>query len=269
MDSPDRTRDDPAPGLVQPSPWAAARAAHARTPRRAPAWLTPGRMVGLALVVVGLTGLAATLAVPGKARAALHETASVAAQPVLAHDGALVAPQWVVRWRITDAAPVADPEAIVRLAATAAVAAEIARTDALAAPSRLAPALGPLAAHRLQAMLDALHAGIAVDGLAVTRLDPPAPLAPALAALARARAAADAEREAARGWSRQFVARAEGEAGAFDRIHAQYLRAPAITRRQMYYATMERVLQQGHTVILAAPNARLRLTDPGARHDGR
>ena len=46
---------------------------------------------------------------------------------------------------------------------------------------------------------------------------------------------------------------AQAEAGAFDKIYAQYRLAPDVTRREMYYATMERVLSQSDKVIVDAP----------------
>lgn len=273
MDRPDHTRDEPASGLARPSPWAAARAAHPR-PMRLRIVINRRRAIGMGLVCVGLTGLIVNLGGvrPVGADARVHQIVVHQATPVLAHDGGLVVPQWTVRWRLVephDAGLPADPEAVVRLAAGAAVDAAIAEAGSADAPGPGGPLLDSVAARRAQALLDAPRSGIVIDGLAITRLDPPAPLAPAMATLARARAAADAEREAARGWSEALITRARGDAEAFDRVYAQYRRAPAITRRQMYYATMERVLQQGHTVILAAPNARLQLTDPGAQRRDR
>ena len=51
----------------------------------------------------------------------------------------------------------------------------------------------------------------------------------------------------------QLRQKAQGEAGAFDRIYEQYKLAPDVTKRRMYYETMERVLQGVDKTILEAP----------------
>ena len=48
----------------------------------------------------------------------------------------------------------------------------------------------------------------------------------------------------------QLVARAQGDAAAFDKVYAQYKLAPEVTRRRMYYETMERVLRQTDKTIV-------------------
>jgi membrane protease subunit HflK len=50
-----------------------------------------------------------------------------------------------------------------------------------------------------------------------------------------------------------LTARAQGEAAAFDKVYAQYKLAPEVTRRRMYYETMERVLSQTDKVIVETP----------------
>jgi modulator of FtsH protease HflK len=57
----------------------------------------------------------------------------------------------------------------------------------------------------------------------------------------------------ARSYALQTTAHAQGEAAAFDRVYTQYRAAPQVTRRRMYYETMERVLQHVDTTIVEAP----------------
>jgi membrane protease subunit HflK len=57
----------------------------------------------------------------------------------------------------------------------------------------------------------------------------------------------------ARAYALQLTAKAQGEAAAFDKVYAQYRLAPEVTRRRMYYETMERVLAQVDTTIIEAP----------------
>ncbi|MET0373273.1 MAG: hypothetical protein ABW128_03325, partial [Rhizorhabdus sp.] len=41
---------------------------------------------------------------------------------------------------------------------------------------------------------------------------------------------------------------------AFDKVYAEYKLAPEVTRRRMYYETMERVLAKTDKTIVEAPN---------------
>jgi membrane protease subunit HflK len=49
------------------------------------------------------------------------------------------------------------------------------------------------------------------------------------------------------------TAQAQGEAAAFDKVYAQYKLAPDVTRRRMYYDTMERVLSKVDKTVIEAP----------------
>jgi len=49
------------------------------------------------------------------------------------------------------------------------------------------------------------------------------------------------------------MARAQGDAASFDQVYSQYKLAPEVTRRRMYYETMERVLSNNNKVIVQAP----------------
>ena len=57
----------------------------------------------------------------------------------------------------------------------------------------------------------------------------------------------------ARAYALQLTAKAQGEAVAFDKVYEQYKLAPVVTRRRMYYETMERVLQGVDKTIVDAP----------------
>ncbi|WP_353229945.1 protease modulator HflK [Novosphingobium sp.] len=185
---------------------------------------------------------------------------------LLTRDGALADVAWDVRWRIRDlqahALGLADPDLTLRLAADAAMRSVVASVDfaAVIGPGRAT--IGPAAAHRLQAMLDRDHAGIVIDGVDLRRADPPARAADAFRAVNTARSDAATEAVQAHSWARQTVTRASGDAAAFDKVHDQYARAPAVTRRQIYYATMERVLGQNTTVIVDAPGTTVTLPPP-------
>jgi membrane protease subunit HflK len=178
-------------------------------------------------------------------------------QLMLTSDGGLVDLAADVRWRIRDLRRhdfgLADPDATLQLAAQTALRESVAGLDFVAVMGRARETLGRDAAQRLQALLDRDRAGIVIDGVDIRRVDPPAHVADALRTVAAARSDAANEAIQAQGWSRQLIAHAQGEAGAFDKVHAQYRLAPAVIRRQIYYDTMERVLSQSDKVIVDAP----------------
>jgi membrane protease subunit HflK len=57
----------------------------------------------------------------------------------------------------------------------------------------------------------------------------------------------------ARAYALQVTANAQGEAAAFDKVYEQYKLSPEVTRRRMYYETMERVLSKVDKTIIEAP----------------
>ena len=58
--------------------------------------------------------------------------------------------------------------------------------------------------------------------------------------------------ERAQAWAQQLLARAQGDAAAFDKVYGQYKLSPEVTKRRMYYETMERVLGNNDKVIVEA-----------------
>ena len=46
------------------------------------------------------------------------------------------------------------------------------------------------------------------------------------------------------------IARAQGDAASFDKIYAEYKLAPEVTKRRLYYETMERVLRQNDKTVV-------------------
>jgi membrane protease subunit HflK len=190
---------------------------------------------------------------------------------MLTRDGGLIDVAYDVRWRIRDlrrhALGLANPDATLRLVADTAMRATLAGLNFPAAMGADRDGMGHAAARRAQALLDGYQAGIAIDGIDIRRADPPLRVAEAMRAVLAARTDAAGEADQARSWSRQWVTHAQGEADAFDQIYAQYRKAPDITRRQMYYATMERVLAQSDKVIVDAPGTTMvlpPLTPPAA-----
>jgi len=87
----------------------------------------------------------------------------------------------------------------------------------------------------------------------IKKADPPQKVIDAFQKVTAAQQDAQREQSNAQAWAQQVTARAQGDATAFDKVYEQYRLAPEVTRRRMYYETMERVLSNNEKVIVAAP----------------
>jgi membrane protease subunit HflK len=54
----------------------------------------------------------------------------------------------------------------------------------------------------------------------------------------------------ARTYEQQLLAKAQGDAAAFNKIYEEYRLAPEVTRRRLYYETMESVLGKTDKTIV-------------------
>ena len=105
---------------------------------------------------------------------------------------------------------------------------------------------------RMQAILDAYRAGVSIQGVEIKKADPPTKTVSAFQQVTAAQQDAQRDMSNAQAWAQQLLARAQGDAAAFDKVYEQYRLAPEVTRRRMYYETMERVLSNNDKVIVAA-----------------
>jgi membrane protease subunit HflK len=106
---------------------------------------------------------------------------------------------------------------------------------------------------QMQRLLDGYGAGVRVQGVAIKQSDPPAAVNDAFKEVSAAQQQAQSYMNDARAYALQTTARAQGEAAAFDKVYAQYKLSPEVTRRRMYYETMERVLSRVDKTIVEAP----------------
>jgi len=93
-----------------------------------------------------------------------------------------------------------------------------------------------------------------VLGVEIDKADPPSEVVDAFRDVSVAEQNADAARNQARGYAQQVIANAQGEAEAFDKVYEEYRLAPEVTRRRLYYETMERVLSQTDKTIVETDN---------------
>ena len=177
---------------------------------------------------------------------------------MLTSDQNLVDLSYLVRWNIKNLKlytyQLADPAETVREVAEAAMRASVAEvplTGAMGGSGRAQ--IEQNVRTRMQAILDAYRAGVLIQGVEIKKADPPGKTIAAFQQVTAAQQDAQRDLSNAEAWSQQLTARAQGDASAFDKVYAQYKLAPEVTKRRMYYETMERVLANNGKVIVEAP----------------
>ena len=105
----------------------------------------------------------------------------------------------------------------------------------------------------MQRVLDGYHSGIQIQGVAIQQADPPGEVNDAFKEVTAAQQDAKSYVNQANAYALQLTAKAQGEAAAFDKVYEQYRLAPDVTRRRMYYETMEQVLSKVDKTIIEAP----------------
>jgi len=176
---------------------------------------------------------------------------------MLTSDQNLVDLSYLVRWNIKNLMDyrfrLSDPEDTVREVAEAAMRSAIAEVTLDGALSGAGRAQTEQAVgERMQRVLDFYKAGVSVQGVEIKKADPPTKVIGAFQQVTAAQQDAERDRSNARAWAQQLLARAQGDAAAFDKVYEQYKLAPEVTRRRMYYETMERVLANNDKVVVEA-----------------
>lgn len=174
---------------------------------------------------------------------------------MLTSDLALVDFSYLVRWNIKDLKlytfQLKDPKDTVVEVAEAAMRASVAEVPLNSVMGGSGRAeIEQRVRQRMQAVLDAYRSGVQVLGVDIKKADPPSKVNDAFAKVTAAQNDAQRDMNNAQAWAQQVLARAQAEAGAFDKVYAQYKLAPEVTRRRMYYETMERVLSNNDKVIV-------------------
>ena len=179
------------------------------------------------------------------------------AKLILTGDQNLVDLSYIVRWNIKDLEQfkfrLAEPEETVSEVAEAAMRATVAEKtldETFSGQGRAE--IEQAVRERMQRVLDRYRAGINVLGVEIDKADPPSEVVDAFRDVSVAEQNADAARNQARGYAQQVIANAQGEAQAFDKVYEEYRLAPEVTRRRLYYETMERVLGETDKTIVEA-----------------
>ncbi|WP_338242662.1 protease modulator HflK [Aurantiacibacter hainanensis] len=176
---------------------------------------------------------------------------------ILTGDQNLVDLSYLVRWNIKDLVmyqfELADPQETLREAAESAMRAAIAETDldtVLSGAGR--EQVETRVRTRMQTLLDTYGAGIAVQGVEIARTEAPQQVIEAFNDVLAARQDAERNLNEARRYEQQLLAQAQGSAAEFNEIYSQYRLAPEVTRRRLYYETMEGVLRDTDKTIVEA-----------------
>jgi membrane protease subunit HflK len=173
---------------------------------------------------------------------------------------------YLVRWNIKDlkqySFQLAEPDQTVREVAEAAMRQSIAEVNLNDAMGSGRQQIEQNVRDRMQRVLDAYRSGVSIQGVDIKKTDPPTKVVDAFKEVLAAQQDAQSEINRAQAWAEQLTARAGGEATAFDKVYEQYRLAPEVTRRRMYYETMERVLSQTDKVILESNNVQSYLPLP-------
>ena len=192
---------------------------------------------------------------------------------MLTSDQNLVDLSYLVRWNIKNLMDfryrLSDPEQTVREVAEAAMRSAIAEVTLDGALSGAGRAQVEQAVReRMQRVLDFYRAGVIIQGVEIKKADPPTKVIGAFQQVTAAQQDAERDRSNARAWAQQLLARAQGDAAAFDKVYEQYKLAPEVTRRRMYYETMERVLSNNDKVIVESNGVTPYLPLPEVRRRG-
>lgn len=197
---------------------------------------------------------------------------------MLTSDQNLVDLSYIVRWNVRNlklySFQLQNPDATVREVAEAAMRASVAEVplkDVMGGSGRAL--IEQNVRQRMQAILDAYHSGVLIQGVDLKKADPPQKVVAAFQRVTVAQQEAQRDLSQAQAWAQQTIARAQGETANFDKVYEQYKLAPEVTRQRMYYETMERVLSNNEKVIvesngvtsyLPLPEVRRRAPEPEA-----
>jgi membrane protease subunit HflK len=213
-------------------------------------------------------GISVTLPAPFEAVAAVDveeirtiDIGSVSAENenlVLTGDQNIIDLAYSVRWNIRNPElylfQLSDPDATVKEVAESAmrsVLANVTLDDALGAGRS---GIEQQVEQRMQEILNGYKSGILIQGVAIKQADPPAAVNESFKAVSAAQQAAVSLLNKARANAQQVTAQAQGQAAAFDKVYEQYRLAPEVTRRRMYYETMEGVLANVDKTIVEGSN---------------
>jgi membrane protease subunit HflK len=176
---------------------------------------------------------------------------------ILTGDQNIIDLAYSVRWNISNPElylfQIANPEETIREVAESAMRAVVAGVSLDDAIGAGRGEIEQRVEQVMQQLLNDYRAGVTIQGIAIKQSDPPAAVNDAFKEVSAAQQQAQSYMNDARAYALQLTAKAQGEAAAFDKVYTEYRLAPEVTRRRMYYETMEKVLSRVDKTIVEAP----------------
>lgn len=176
---------------------------------------------------------------------------------MLTGDQNLINLAYQVRWTIRSPElylfQLAQPDETIREVAESAMRAVISQVTLNDAMGDRRAEIESQVAQNMQHILDSYHSGILVQGIAIKQADPPDQVNDSFKQVTAAQQDAQTYINNANAYALQLRQKAQGEATAFDKVYAQYKLAPDVTRRRMYYETMENILSKVNKTIVETP----------------
>jgi membrane protease subunit HflK len=176
---------------------------------------------------------------------------------MLTGDQNLIDIAYSVRWNIRTPElylfQIADPDDTIKEVGESAMRAVISRVSLNDAMGDKRAEIETQVAETMQRILDGYRSGIQIQGVAIKQADPPGAVNDAFKEVTAAQQDAQSYMNQARAYALQLTAKAQGEATAFDKVYEQYRLSPDVTKRRMYYETMEQVLSKVDKTIIEAP----------------
>ncbi|MDP9422092.1 MAG: FtsH protease activity modulator HflK [Pseudomonadota bacterium] len=176
---------------------------------------------------------------------------------MLTGDQNLIDIAYQVRWNIRDPEQylfeLAAPQETIRQVAESAmrqIVSQVGLQDAMGVQRSI---IETRVQEEMQQTLDAYRSGVVIQGVAIRQADPPAAVNEAFKEVTSAQQQAKTDVNRATAYALQLSQVAQGEATAFDKVYEQYRLAPEVTRRRMYYETMERILRNVDKTIVETP----------------
>lgn len=177
---------------------------------------------------------------------------------VLTRDQNLVDMAYDIRWSIRDPElylfQLDDPERSVSEVAESAMRAAVANFDLIQVIGGGRSEIEGQVRQRMQAILDEYRAGVMIQSISIRESDPPAEVNDAFREVNAAQQRRESYLNEARAYASRVTELARGETAEFDKIYEQYRTAPEVTRRRLYYETMEQILGKVDKTIVETGN---------------
>jgi len=192
---------------------------------------------------------------------------------ILTGDQNVIDLDYTVRWNVKNPQlylfQIRDPEQTIREVAESSMRAVVARVSLEDALGAGRGQIEGRVQQNMQQLLDEYGSGIQIQGVAINQSQPPTAIVEAFNEVLAAQQKAQSAQNEARAYALQLTARAEGDAAQFEQLYQQYKAAPEVTRRRIYYETMEEILSRVDTTIIEAPGVTSYLPLPELRRGQR